>query len=150
MSLGERNANTPERKHVAQHDEKPAAVTTELRETGDTVAALHAAREAVDQARHSGRRLMLARALTVLSDVCETVGDVPSAADHRSEAETLFDAVSAPRPRAARPDRSRAAQGVRPPLPDDAEERFGYYRAGRFGLTHGGLTEDGLTGSRAL
>ncbi|MFE2333532.1 AfsR/SARP family transcriptional regulator [Streptomyces coelicoflavus] len=136
-----------------------------LRETGETTAATEAAREAVEQARHSGQRLVLARALTALAAAREAAGDVRSPAGYRDEAETLFDAIGVPsscrtatgrrtatghRGADAAPDRSPAARipaarGARPPLPDDAAERLARYLADHFD----DLTDDGPgTGGR--
>jgi DNA-binding SARP family transcriptional activator/tetratricopeptide (TPR) repeat protein len=122
-----------------------------LWETGETVAALDAARQAVDQARISGQRLVLARALTVLATVCETVGDIRRVADLRNEAETLFNAIGTPPPHRAAagrrralalPGQSLAAQESRPPLQDDAQERLARYLADHFD----DLAGEGLTG----
>ncbi|MFI7394665.1 AfsR/SARP family transcriptional regulator [Streptomyces tendae] len=112
-----------------------------LRETGETGAALEAAREAVGQARNSGQRLVLARAATALASVCEAVGDTRAAAGHRDEARVLFDEIGVPsshrtatgHPGAGTPpDRGPRARGARPCLPDDTEERFARYLADHF------------------
>lgn len=112
-----------------------------LWENGETDAALTAARDAVDQARSSGQRLVLARAATALASVCEAVGDTRLAVEYRDEARALFDEIGVPsshrtaaghRGAGSPPDRVPRARGARPCLPDDTEERFARYLTDHF------------------
>ncbi|MCF2125859.1 NB-ARC domain-containing protein [Strepomyces sp. STD 3.1] len=123
-----------------------------LLEAGEAVDALEAAHQAVDQARESGQRLVLARALSVLTTVTESVDATAPVAEHLEEAESLFNRIgippplrkaagcpgSAPLPGGLRVHRARA------PLPDSTVARFSRYLTDHFD----DLTRAGSTASR--
>lgn len=122
---------------------------------GDAAAALRSAHRAADEARASGQRLVLARALTVLAAVSETMGD-DRFTGFRKEAEALFTTIGTPashRTAAIWHGPLEAAghevswHNARPPLPDDAEARFARYLADHFdGLVPATVTSQGVAG----